>query len=78
MSPVSRSGAEAEVPVSWSPDMKNHHEASSPDLEKRLKFLDEYRRISSQATGEAAEQKEEGDAEDIQDASPSNEFFLAK
>ena len=58
--------------------MKHQHQASSPDLEKRLKFLDEYRRISSQATGEAAEQEEEGDAEDIQDASPSNEFFLAK
>ncbi len=58
--------------------MKNQHQAPSPDLEKRLKFLDEYRRIGNQATGETVEREEEGDAEDIQDASPSNEFFLAK
>lgn len=78
MFPVSRSGAEAEVPVLWSPDMKHQHQASSPDLEKRLKFLEEYRRVSEQATGDTAEHVEEGDAEETQDASPSNEFFLAK
>ena len=58
--------------------MKNQHEASSPGLEKRLKFLDEFRRVSEQATGETAEHEEKGDAVDTQDANPSNEFFLAK
>lgn len=58
--------------------MKNQHEASSPGLEKRLKFLDEFRRVSEQPAGEPEENAEEGAAEDTQGESPSNEFFLAK
>jgi hypothetical protein len=66
------------MPVLWSPDMKNQHEASSSGLEKRLKFLDEFKRISEQPAGELEEHAEEGAAEDTQGVSPSNEFFLVK
>ena len=66
------------MPVLWSSDMKNQHQASAQDLEKRLKFLDDYKRIRDEETGATDGNEEEKDGEESQDVSPSAQFFLTK
>jgi hypothetical protein len=66
------------MPILWSPNMKDQHQASAQDLEKRLKFLDEYKRIRDEETGETDGTEEEKDGEEFQDVSPSAQFFLTK
>jgi hypothetical protein len=58
--------------------MKDQHQASAQDLEKRLKFLDEYKRIRDEETGETDGTEEEINGEESQDVSPSTQFFLTK
>jgi len=58
--------------------MKDQHQASAQDLEKRLKFLDEYKRIRDEETGETDGTEEEKYGEEFQDVSPSTQFFLTK
>lgn len=58
--------------------MKHQYEASTQDLEKRLRFLDEYKRIGNEAdeiTDISADEKGE---EEIENKSPSSKFFLTK
>ena len=43
---------DAEMLVLWSMEMKHQHLASAQDLEKRLRFIDEYKRIRDEAAGE--------------------------
>ena len=66
------------MPILWSPNMKDQHQASAQDLEKRLKFLDEYKRIRDEETGETDGTEDEKDGEESQDISPSTQFFLTK
>jgi hypothetical protein len=66
------------MPILWSQNMKDQHQASAQDLEKRLKFLDEYKRIRDEETGETDGTEEEKDGEESQDVSPSMQFFLTK
>jgi hypothetical protein len=58
--------------------MKDQQQASAQDLEKRLKFLDEYKRIRDEETGETDGTEEEINGEESQDVSPSTQFFLTK
>jgi hypothetical protein len=58
--------------------MKHQHEASAQDLSKRLRFLDEYKRIRDEETGETDGNEDEIDGEESQDVSPSTQFFLTK
>jgi hypothetical protein len=69
---------DAEMPILWSPDMKDQHQSSTQDLEKRLRFLDEYKRTRDEETGATNGNEEENDGEDSQDVSPSTQFFLTK
>jgi hypothetical protein len=66
------------MPVLWSPDMKHQREASAQDLEKRLRFLDEYKRIGNEADEIDDLSADERDEEEIEDKSPSSQFFLTK
>jgi len=66
------------MPILWSPNMKDQHQASAQDLEKRLRFLDEYKRIRDEETGETDGTEEEKNGEESQDVSPSTQFFLTK
>ncbi len=66
------------MPVLWSPEMKHQHQASARDLEKRLRFLDEYKRIGDKA-GEITDVNDgKGEEEEAGDKSPSSQFFLTK
>ena len=58
--------------------MKYQHQASAQDLEKRLRLLDEYRRIRDEETGATDGNEDERDGEESQDVSPSAQFFLTK
>jgi len=69
---------DAEMLVLWSMEMKHQHLASDQDLEKRLRFLDEYKRIRDEAAGEIDGNSDEREGEETNDLSPSSEFFLAK
>jgi len=66
------------MPVLWSPDMKHQHEASAQGLEKRLRFLDEYKRIGNEADDIADLNADEKDEDEIEAGSPSSQFFLTK
>ncbi len=70
------------MPVLWSPDMKHQHQASVQDLEKRLRFLDAYKRIVDEAgevTEVNADVRDGDEAElEVEDQSPSAQFFLTK
>ena len=66
------------MPVLWSPDMKHQHEASAQDLEKRLRFLDEYKRIGDKAGEITDVSDDEREGEEAEDKSPSSQFFLTK
>ena len=66
------------MPVLWSSDMKNQHQASAQGFERRLKFLDEYKRIRDEETGETDGTEEKKDGEESQEVSPSTQFFLTK
>ena len=58
--------------------MKHQHQASARDLEKRLRFLDEYKRIDGKA-GEITDINDDRrEEEETEDKSPSSQFFLAK
>jgi hypothetical protein len=69
---------DAEMLVLWSMEMKHQHLASAQDLEKRLRFLDEYKRIRDEAAGEIDGNSDEREGEETKDLSPSSEFFLSK
>ena len=69
---------DAEMLVLWSIEMKHQHLASDQDLEKRLRFLDEYKRIRDEGTGATDGNEDEQDGEESQDVSPSAQFFLTK
>jgi len=58
--------------------MKHQDQASSQDLEKRLRFLDEFRRIREEAAGETEGNEGEKDGDEPRDLSPSSRFFLTK
>jgi len=59
--------------------MKHQHQASPRDLEKRLRFLDEYKRIDDKAAGITdIINGGEGEGEGAEDQSPSSQFFLTK
>jgi hypothetical protein len=58
--------------------MKHQHEASAQDLEKRLRFLDEYKRIGNEADDIADLNADEKDEDEIETGSPSSQFFLTK
>ena len=66
------------MPILWSSDMKNQHQASAQGFERRLKFLDEYKRIRDEETGETDGTEEKKDGEESQEVSPSTQFFLTK
>ena len=68
------------MPVLWSPDMKHEHQAPIGDLEKRLRFLDEYKRIADKAEdlADAVNDDREGDPAEPEETSPSSRFFLTK
>jgi hypothetical protein len=66
------------MPVLWSPDMKHQHEASAQDLEKRLRFLDEYKRIGDKAGEKTDINDDQREGEEAEDKSPSSQFFLTK
>jgi hypothetical protein len=66
------------MPVLWSPDMKHQYEASTQDLEKRLRFLDEYKRIGNEADEITDSSTDAKDEEEIENRSPSSQFFLTK
>jgi hypothetical protein len=58
--------------------MKHQHEASAQDLEKRLRFIDEYKRIGDKA-GEITDINDDlMEGEEAEDKSPSSQFFLTK
>jgi hypothetical protein len=69
---------DAEMLVLWSMEMKHQHLASAQDLEKRLRFIDEYKRIRDEAAGEIDGDSDEREGEETKDLSPSSEFFLSK
>jgi hypothetical protein len=69
---------DAEMLVLWSMEMKHQHLASAQDLEKRLRFIDEYKRIRDEAAGEIDGNSDEREGEETKDLSPSSEFFLSK
>jgi hypothetical protein len=69
---------DAEMPVLWSPEMKHQHEASDQDLEKRLRYLDEYKRIGNEADEITDISADEKDEEEMEGESPSSQFFLTK
>jgi len=66
------------MPVLWSPDMKHQYEASTQDLEKRLRFLDEYKRIGKEADEITESSADAKDDEEIEKKSPSSQFFLTE
>ncbi len=66
------------MPVLWSSDMKYQHQASAQDLEERLRFLDEFKRIRDKETGATDGNEDDKDGEESQDVSPSAQFFLTK
>ena len=69
---------DAEMLVLWSMEMKHQYLASAQDLEKRLRFIDEYKRIRDEAAGEIDGNSDEREEEETKDLSPSSEFFLTK
>ena len=69
---------DAEMLVLWSMEMKHQCLASALDLEKRLRFLDEYKRIRDEAAGGIDGNSDEREGEEAKDLSPSSEFFLAR
>jgi len=58
--------------------MKHHDQASTRNLEKRLRFLDQFKRIRDLEDGEIDGNDDEKDGEESQDISPSAQFFLTK
>jgi hypothetical protein len=58
--------------------MKHQHEASAQDLEKRLRFLDEYKRIGNEADEITDINVDEKGEEEIEAPSPSSQFFLTR
>ena len=58
--------------------MKNQGQASSPDLEKRLRLLDEFKRIRDEAAGEPEGDEGEMEGDEPRELSPSSRFFLTK
>ena len=61
--------------------MKHEHQAPVGDLAKRLRFLDEYKRIDNEATDDLADavnDDREGNLTEPEEISPSSQFFLTK
>lgn len=58
--------------------MKDQHQASAQDCEKRLKFQDKFKRLRDEETRETDGTEEEKDGEEFQGVSPSTQFFLTK
>lgn len=58
--------------------MKHQHEALTQDLQKRLNFLDKYKKIRDEENGATEGNKDAKDEEEPRNLSPSTEFFLTK
>jgi hypothetical protein len=58
--------------------MKHQDQASTRNLEKRLRILDEFKRIRDEAAGEIEGNDNKKDADEPQDLSASSRFFLTK
>ncbi len=58
--------------------MKHQDQASTRNLEKRLRFLDEFKRIRDLENGEIEENIDEKDGDETQALSDSSRFFLTK
>jgi hypothetical protein len=58
--------------------MKHQDQASTRNLEKRLRFLDEFKRIRDLEDGEIEGNIDEKDGDEIQALSDSSRFFLTK
>jgi len=58
--------------------MKHQDQASTRNLEKRLRFLDEYKRIREEAAGEIEGNDDEKDGDEPRSLSASSLFFLTK
>ena len=55
--------------------MKLQHQATAQDLEERLRFLDEFKRIRDEETGANDGNEDDKDGEESQDVSPARSFF---
>jgi hypothetical protein len=58
--------------------MKNQDQAFSQDLEKRLRFLDEFSRIGDETAVESEGNEGESHGDEPRELSPSSRFFLTK
>ena len=58
--------------------MKHHDQASTRNLEKRLRFLDEFKRIRDLEDGEIEGNGDEEDGDETRALSDSSRFFLTK
>ena len=58
--------------------MKHQDQASTRNLEKRLRFLDEFKRIRDLEDGEIEGNIDEKDGDETQTLSDSSRFFLTK
>ena len=58
--------------------MKHQDQASTRNLEKRLRFLDEFKRIRDLEDGEIEGNDDEKDGDETQALSASSRFFLTK
>ena len=58
--------------------MKHQDQASTRNLEKRLRFLDEFKRIRDLEDGEIEGNIDEKNGDEIQALSDSSRFFLTK
>jgi len=58
--------------------MKHQDQAFSQDLEKRLRFLEEFRRTGDETAVESEGNEGERDGDEPRELSPSSRFFLTK
>jgi hypothetical protein len=58
--------------------MKNQDQASTRNLEKRLRLLDELERIRDEAAGDIQGNDDEEDGDEARALSDSSRFFLTK
>ena len=58
--------------------MKHQDQASTRNLEKRLRFLDEFKRIRDLEDSEIEGNDDEKDGDETQALSDSSRFFLTK
>jgi hypothetical protein len=58
--------------------MKHQDQASTRNLEKRLRLLDEFERIRDEAAGDIQGNDDEEDGDEARALSDSSRFFLTK